>query len=514
MKLQSDSRSSGGTTWPPRRNETASEVSTWVPGNQYQHRSAPGWEWTRPSAPGGHGVRATTRVAVAALSSVSATDFTRTVAPSTEPSRHPRRSVGLAANAARTARATGASSRRGTTASADPDTRLKSTAVMVDVIAPPFSPLPSPLHALVRAHVTRPKLRRGGQRPSNVELSGVNRLGRKVFVELTSRACTLLEHCSPRPSLGRVTGHDPSAPLRRCPTKETTMSQKALFFALGALALAGCDNPTAPVTARPEAMAIGFQFPPVLRPVARIVFTSDRSGAPGYKEIYSMNPDGTGIVRLTNSPGYDGEPAGSPDGHKVAFASFRTGTYCCGVYVMSAIDGSGVVRLNDGRAPAWSPDGSKIAFTRYNSTGDDIYVMNAADGSGVVRLTTTAGNDNQPVWSPDGSKIAFSSGRDGFHNIYTMNAADGSGVVRLTMDSAWTGDPAWSPDGSKIAFSSNVAPPWNSQIYVMNADGSGRHCLSNNTFWDTEPTWSPDGSKIAFTSTRDDPNGELYVMSA
>ena len=77
-----------------------------------------------------------------------------------------------------------------------------------------------------------------------------------------------------------------------------------------------------------------------------------------------MNPDGSGVVRLTNSPGYDAEPAISPDGRKVAFASFREGTYCCGVYVMSEIDGSGVVRLTSGRAPAWSRDGSKITFTR------------------------------------------------------------------------------------------------------------------------------------------------------
>ena len=289
------------------------------------------------------------------------------------------------------------------------------------------------------------------------------------------------------------------------------MTHKTLLFALGALAL-GCDSPTAPVTVAPEAMVVGGPKPPVLlRPAERIVFMSDRAGAPGYDEIYAMYPDGSGVVRLTNSPGYDAEPAVSPDGHKVAFASFRTGTYCCGIYVMSVTDGSGVVRLTDGRAPTWSPNGLKIAFTRDGTAGSGIYVVNA-DGSGVaVHLGTTTTADNQPTWSPDGSKIAFTRAHGSFHDVYVMNA-DGSGVVPLTADGAWAGAPAWSPDGSKIAFSSNVT--WNSQIYVINADGSGRVDLSNNSYWDDDPTWSPDGTKLAFTSRRDDPNGEIYVMSA
>ncbi len=281
-----------------------------------------------------------------------------------------------------------------------------------------------------------------------------------------------------------------------------------LLCALGTLALVGCDSPTAPV-ARPEALAIGFQPPPVLRPASRIAFRSARSGD---DEIWSMYQDGSGLVRLTTSPGYDAEPAVSPDGHKIAFASFRTGVYCCGIYVMSATDGSGVVRLTDGREPTWSPDGSKIAFTRYNGTDAAIYVMNAADGSGVHQLTTSAGNNTQPAWSPDASKIAFTCVHESFHDICVMNAADGSGVVQLTHDSVWADDPAWSPDGTKLAFSSNRT--WNAQIYVMSADGSGRVRVTNNNFWDTQPTWSPDGSKLAFRSTRDDSKGEIYVMSA
>ena len=41
-------------------------------------------------------------------------------------------------------------------------------------------------------------------------------------------------------------------------------------------------------------------------------------------EIYVMNADGSGTRRLTHNVGYDGEPAWSPDGRKIAFQS-KTG---------------------------------------------------------------------------------------------------------------------------------------------------------------------------------------------
>lgn len=58
------------------------------------------------------------------------------------------------------------------------------------------------------------------------------------------------------------------------------MTHKTLLFVLGALALVGCDSPTAPATARVETIAVGWPFPPRLLPQERIVFMSDRAGDP------------------------------------------------------------------------------------------------------------------------------------------------------------------------------------------------------------------------------------------
>ncbi len=187
-----------------------------------------------------------------------------------------------------------------------------------------------------------------------------------------------------------------------------------------------------------------------------------RSNRDGNNEIYVMNADGSGQSRLTNNAANDFDPAFSPDGTKIAFAS--------------SIRNSG-------------PDAK-------------IYVMNA-DGTDPTNLTTAA-DDRDPAFSPDGRKIAFTRGLFGSNaDIYVMNA-DGSGQTRLTNVRANDTSPAFSPDGTKIAFSS-LRGPGGSEIYLMNADGSGQTRLTNNPATrDTNPVFSPDGLKIAFVSERRD----------
>ncbi len=242
----------------------------------------------------------------------------------------------------------------------------------------------------------------------------------------------------------------------------------------------------------------------------KIVFSSTRVGS--QHDVYVMNADGSGQVRLTNKAANDLSPAWSPDGTKIVFASNRKkGQY--EIFVMNA-DGSNQTRLTTlaghDEEPAWSPDGSKIVF----SGEAGLYVMDA-DGGNLTQLTS--GNDYAPAWSPDGTKIAFSrnpSSSPPFGNsqIYVMDA-DGSNQTNISNNDSFDDDPNWSPDGAKLVFVSTLSGD-NEEIFVMNANGSGRTRLTNRVGFDWMPAWSPDGTKIVFS--RDGANGKLqiYEMNA
>jgi Tol biopolymer transport system component len=241
-------------------------------------------------------------------------------------------------------------------------------------------------------------------------------------------------------------------------------------------------------------------------PAGRIAFVSDRDGTP---KIYVMNADGSGVVRLTNSPHADSRPAWSPDGRKIAFARAGDST-ACGIYVMNA-DGSGLARMTTACGditPTWSPDGGRIAFAKWTlgSLSTGIYVMNA-DGSGVTRLTESL-LDEYPAWSPDGRRIAFNSTTenygDWFTQVYVMDA-DGTGIRRLTTPGSGgfaESGPAWSPDGSRIVFWS-----FGFGIAAVGSNGGGVSSIykgANGLFtggdvdFYSTPDWSSDGRKVVF----------------
>ena len=273
----------------------------------------------------------------------------------------------------------------------------------------------------------------------------------------------------------------------------------------------------------------------------------------GQEDIYTMNPDGTGVTNLTQNysmPNWSplgeakGNPEWSPDGTKIVFDASALSDIgsCCSrnVYVMDA-DGANLQRLTNTPSSSqgedfqatWAPDGKWLAFTSTRSEGphdpdnptsnssDDreIYRMNA-DSTNEQQLTATSSrnSDEQPSISPDGTKIAFASNQ---HNtafgvgpdqldIYVMDA-DGTNVQRLTTDAAPNSptlnlesrsqNPAWSPDGSRVAYESTRSG--NSEIWVMNSDGTGEPVnVSNHESWDSDPAWSPDDTQITFTSRR------------
>ena len=130
---------------------------------------------------------------------------------------------------------------------------------------------------------------------------------------------------------------------------------------------------------------------------------------PTSAEIYAVQADGTGLVRLTDNAIEERSPAFSPDGSRLVF-SCRLGTRGGNnleLCLMNA-DGTGVVVVTDNTvadlSPRFTPDGTKILFQRpvanpVPGQGQQTWIM---DADGTVQagqqLTAPPGIHNFPSW--------------------------------------------------------------------------------------------------------------------
>jgi dipeptidyl aminopeptidase/acylaminoacyl peptidase len=115
----------------------------------------------------------------------------------------------------------------------------------------------------------------------------------------------------------------------------------------------------------------------------------------------------------------------------------------------------------DERNPAWSPDGRLIAFAS-NRTNDpdandntDIFTI-AAQGGRITQLTRDPGGDDNPVWSPDSKEVAFihmPNDPPVYATPRVRSVAAGGGTPHDwsgALDRHVGGEPRWAPDGQSI----------------------------------------------------------------
>jgi Tol biopolymer transport system component len=176
-------------------------------------------------------------------------------------------------------------------------------------------------------------------------------------------------------------------------------------------------------------------------------------------------------VNLTKDAAFDTDPAWSPDGTQIAYASDKNGPMN-DIWIRDLKTGTSRQLTNlssSALAPAWSHDGKRIAFLDVDGIwgAASPSVVDVATGA-VTRLHTSVFAPGNPTWSPDDRRIALSllqpysaRFREGTNQVMTFSSTAGAAnsddawqipAKHLSIDSRVGGGPAWSPDGTKMAL--------------------------------------------------------------
>jgi Tol biopolymer transport system component/DNA-binding winged helix-turn-helix (wHTH) protein len=183
------------------------------------------------------------------------------------------------------------------------------------------------------------------------------------------------------------------------------------------------------------------------------------------------------LVRLTNDTGLTMDPAVSPDGRLLAYASDRADGRNLNIWVQQLEPGGSSVQLthfdSDTSEPSFSPDGSKTVF-RSAHDGGGIYVIPTIGGE----PTRLAPRGRNPRYSPDGQWIAYWSGAygasvlagDAGGEVYVLDAQGGQ-PHRIGSDLTVAGNPVWSPDAKHVlvnGWKNEQLSDW----WIVSLDGS------------------------------------------
>lgn len=207
-----------------------------------------------------------------------------------------------------------------------------------------------------------------------------------------------------------------------------------------------------------------------------------------FSNLYSVEPDGSGLRRIAGVAPYATQPAISPDGTEIAYSWAKLiGMSCAGCPSQIRVansDGTGMRMLTNPSdafdvSPTWSPDGQTILFSESNpNNSGELYTVPAAGGA--VHDLGLAGKD--PTWGP--TRIAYQQG-----GVWTANP-DGTDPVQVAKNAEL---PAWSSDG-RLA-------------YIQGSSGGPTLVVGTATVQlpfasVSSLAWSPDGSSFVITASK------------
>lgn len=243
-----------------------------------------------------------------------------------------------------------------------------------------------------------------------------------------------------------------------------------------------------------------------------------RQNGDNSRDLYVVNPDGTGQQKALTGVVIEGVTEWSPDGKQMLIQANVNGiSTVVKVDIGEDNKGSNAVQLTadakgDSVLPTWSPDGSMIAFQSKREGGDyQVFVMDK-DGNNKKRLSDGKGYAGQPEWSPDGQSIVYVAGDQqtgSTHDLFVV-PVEGGTAKKITPGGKDLSTPRWSPDGKSIIYLDNAGDR-NNTVMIMNPDGTNAKELVNQGF-NKGVSFSPDGSKVLYYSVAPPNGSDVFIL--
>jgi len=228
------------------------------------------------------------------------------------------------------------------------------------------------------------------------------------------------------------------------------------------------------------------------------------------------------ITPFTSYPGYELDPALSPDGNEVVFEWEGERRDNSDIYVKLVGTGESLRLTTDparDHSPAWSPDGRRIVFLRELPNDRSAVMLIPALGGAEQKVTETASSVSEfpyygaraLTWTPDGKALVISDqaspGESLSLFLIFLDTGERRRLTSPQLPSIADRSPAFSPDGRLLLFSRNAAIQ-SGDIYLLALTSDLRpngepKPLTRDHRWNDSPAWLDDGREFVFSSNRD-----------
>jgi Tol biopolymer transport system component len=226
----------------------------------------------------------------------------------------------------------------------------------------------------------------------------------------------------------------------------------------------------------------------------RVLYTSVESGN---ADIWMADPASGTRRQLTTDPRDDFNPASSPDGRTIVFASDRSGA--TGLWTMSSAGETSARQLTNGGDSRPSISSDSVVFQRgvIQSAPITLWRLPIAGGAAVQ---ITGGVNIRPAVSPDGTLVAYYWLTTDRWMLAVVPVTGGKPLQVFPLSPTHCGRTVrWSADGKSLTYIDCEGGAAN--IWLQRLDGSPPQRLTSFTSGHIETfDWSRDGSQLAWVT--------------